>query len=101
MPRVDLLKLSIQGAEVSALRGLQRTLAQRPPLGILCAVSPVLLERTGAGADAFFTPLAAAGYVPHRLRRDGTAEPIHRDVAWSLARAAGRLLLYFRKVPPR
>lgn len=100
VPRVDFLKLSMQGAEVTALRGLQRTLAERPPLGILCTVSPALLERTGAGADAFFTPLAAAGYVPHRLRRDGTVEPIHRDVAWSLARAAGRLLLYFRRVPP-
>jgi hypothetical protein len=96
-PRVDFVKITVQGAEVVALRGLRRTLARHPALGVLCSVSPLLLQRAGAGADALFDLLRDAGLAPHQLRRDGGAELIHPRVAWSLARARGRLLLYFRR----
>jgi FkbM family methyltransferase len=96
-PRVDFIKLTVQGAEVSALRGLRRTLAGQPDLRLLCTVSPALLERAGAPADALFGPLQSAGLAPHCLRPDGTPERVHPTVAWSMARAAGRLLLYFRR----
>ncbi|MGH7787985.1 MAG: FkbM family methyltransferase, partial [Candidatus Binatia bacterium] len=56
-PRVDLIKLSVQGAEVSVLRGLRQTLARQPDLRLLCSVAPALLARAGAGADALFGPL--------------------------------------------
>lgn len=97
VPRVDFVKLSVQGAEVSALRGMQRTLARHAQLRVLCAVSPALLERAGAGPDNLFGPLCGAGFVPHCLQRDGTTERVHPEVAWSMACAAGRLLLYFRR----
>ena len=96
-PRVDFIKLSVQGAEVSVLRGLRRTLDRHAGLRLLCTVSPRLLERAGIGASALFDPLCAAGFSPHALRRDGVAEEIRPSEAWSLARAAGRLLLYFRR----
>jgi FkbM family methyltransferase len=95
-PRVDLIKISVQGAEVSALRGLARTLARRPAPPLLCSVSPALLERNGAAADAFFAPLHSAGYAAHRLRSDGSSEAVPSEVAWSLARARGRALFCFR-----
>jgi FkbM family methyltransferase len=96
-PRVDFIKVSVQGAEVSVLRGLRRTLANHAGLGLLCAVSPALLERAGIGSNALFDPLGAAGFSPHALRRDGVAEEIRPSEAWSLARAAQRVLLYFRR----
>jgi FkbM family methyltransferase len=96
-PRVDFVKLAVQGAEVAVLRGLRTTLARHPTARVLCTVSPALLERAGAGADALFEPLREAGLVPHQLWRDGTTEPIHPRVAWSRARACGRLHLYFRR----
>jgi FkbM family methyltransferase len=95
--RVDFVKLAVQGAEVSVLHGLRRTLARHAGLRLLCAVSPALLERAGAGADALLGPLRAAGLLPHRVDPDGTAEPISPGAAWSLARARGRVLLYFRR----
>jgi FkbM family methyltransferase len=95
--RVDFVKLAVQGAEVAALRGLRRTLQRNPDLRLLCAISPPLLERAGAGADAVFDPLADAGWLPHQVRGDGTTQPIDPRLAWSLARARGRLLLYFRR----
>ena len=94
-PCIDFVKLSVQGAEVGALRGLRRTLARHPALRVLCTISPALLERAGSGADAVFDLLAESGRTPHRLRRDGVAEPIRPRVAWSLARARGRLQVYF------
>jgi len=57
LPRVDFVKVSAGGAEVMVLRGLRRTLATHGGVGVLCAVSPALLERAGAGADALFAPL--------------------------------------------
>ena len=97
LPRVDFLKLAVQGAEVSVLRGCGRSLARHPELRLLCAVSPALLERAGAPAEALFEPLRTAGFLPHRVRYNGIPEPIQPLTAWSLARAAGSLRLYFRR----
>ena len=96
-PRIDFVKLAVQGAEVAVLRGMRRTLSGHPELRLLCAISPALLERAGAGADALFEPLRDAGFVPHHVRHTGVAEPIHPAAAWSLARASGSALLYFRR----
>jgi FkbM family methyltransferase len=98
-PRLDVVKLAVQGAEVSVLRGLRQTLARHAKLRLLCAVSPLLLERAGASAAALFDPLRRAGFVPYRLTADGTPEAIHPEAAWSLARAQGRVMLYFRRSP--
>jgi len=86
--RVDLIKIDVQGAEVEVLAGLVRALARRPAPQLLCELSPDLLERAGADADAFFTPLRRAGLAPHRLERDGTPLPISEDEAWRLAESA-------------
>ena len=96
-PRIDFVKLAVQGAEVSVLRGLRQTLARHPELRVLCAVAPSLLERAGASAAALFDPLRSAGLQPHQIGRAGAAEPIHPADAWSLARAVGRVMLYFRR----
>jgi FkbM family methyltransferase len=38
--RVDLLKVDVEGAEAMMLRGMARTLAERPPLRIVCETTP-------------------------------------------------------------
>ncbi len=96
VPRVDFIKLAAAGAEVIVLRGLRRTLARQPPPRVLCAVSPRLLERAGASAEALFTPFADVGLVPHRVMPDGSAQPITPALAWSLAQSRGKALVYFQ-----
>jgi FkbM family methyltransferase len=93
--RVDFIKLSVQGAEVSALRGLGRTLARNPELRLLCAITPPLLARAGVGAAALFEPLRAAGLAPHRLLDDGSTQPVSEDALWSAAQARGSVLALF------
>jgi hypothetical protein len=67
-PRVDFIKLAVQGAEVSVLRGARQTLARHAALRILCDVSPPLLERSGVGAST-----AHAGGVMRLRQRPATA----------------------------
>ncbi|MBX3025571.1 FkbM family methyltransferase [bacterium] len=97
LPRLDVLKVSAQGAEVSVLRGARRALERHPALRILCAVAPALLTRAGASAAALFEPLAARGFAPHRLERDGSAVRTHATALWAEAQARGRLLILFRR----
>lgn len=95
--RVDVVKLAVQGAEVSVLRGLQRTLARPTPPRLLCAVVPTLLTRAGAGRAALFEPLEALGFLPCRLAADGTPVPTHGDVLWREAEAKGRMVVLFER----
>jgi FkbM family methyltransferase len=97
VPRLDFLKISAQGAEVSVLRGARRVLEREPALRILCAVAPELLTRAGASPAALFEPLEALGFAPHRVERDGSAVRTHATALWAEAQARGRLLVYFRR----
>jgi FkbM family methyltransferase len=95
-PRVDLVKIDVQGAEARVLQGLARTL-RRPELRLLCELCPALLAEAGANAEAFFAPLRAAGLLPHRLGRGGVPEPIDEEAAWTAAEAAGYVNLFFSR----
>jgi FkbM family methyltransferase len=53
LPRLDLLKIDVEGAEAQVLRGMRETLERRPPQRIVCETLP------GSEAAAFLT---AFGY---------------------------------------
>lgn len=97
VPRLDVLKIAAQGAEVSVLRGARRVLERSPDLCILCTVAPELLTRAGASAAALFEPLAERGFAPHRIERDGGVVRTHATALWSEALARGRLSVCFRR----
>jgi FkbM family methyltransferase len=97
LPRLDVLKITAQGAEVSVLRGARQTLQRHAATRILCTVAPALLTRAGASPAALFEPLAARGFAPHRLARDGSAVRTHPSALWAEAEARGRLLILFRR----
>jgi FkbM family methyltransferase len=95
-PRVDLVKIDAQGAEVEVFGGMTATL-RRPGVAVLCELSPDLLVRAGHGADAFFAPLRAAGLAPHALRDDGTIAPTDERAAWAAAVASGHDMVVFTR----
>ena len=97
VPRLDFLKVSTQGVEVSVLRGARRVLERSPGIGILCSVAPALLTRAGASAAALFEPLAERGFAPHRIERDGSVVRTHASALWAEAQARGRLSVFFRR----
>jgi FkbM family methyltransferase len=60
---VDVVKLDVEGAELSALRGLEGFLVgARPPRALFLECNPVLLDRAGSSADELVAWLQARGY---------------------------------------
>jgi FkbM family methyltransferase len=93
-PRVDFVKIDVQGDEAAVLRGLGRTLARSPGVGVLCELAPALLRRAGAEPADCLALLRAAGLRPHRVRRDGAIDPVD-DAGAVAAAGSGHANLYF------
>lgn len=68
LPRLDLLKVDVQGAEVSVLRGLRRTIARsRDAVSVLIEAWPFGLERFGDSALALLDELLDLDLPVYRL----------------------------------
>jgi FkbM family methyltransferase len=60
--RVDFIKIDIEGAEVSALRGMQDTLNRNRNLVLMTEVWPCALEESGTSAKEYFSLLERCGF---------------------------------------
>lgn len=68
-PRVDVIKIDIEGSEANAWQGMQETIAWHYPV-LLMEFFPALLERiSGLKADDFLNTVFARGYSAGVLRR--------------------------------
>jgi FkbM family methyltransferase len=74
LDRVDLVKLDVEGAELRALRGAERLLAEGRPV-LLIELEPDHLARQGGSVAQLETLLADAGYAAYELarKREGIA----------------------------
>jgi FkbM family methyltransferase len=74
LPRLDIVKLDLEGAELRALLGARRALAELKPL-LLIELSDAALKSQGGSQSALFELLRAAGYVVLTFG-EGTGEPV-------------------------
>jgi hypothetical protein len=61
-PRVDVVKIDVEGAEFEVLRGMQSGLARERYRAILLELHPGLLRQQHASGDACVQLLSDAGY---------------------------------------
>lgn len=74
LPRVDVVKVDVEGAEVEVLRGARRTLERFRPL-LLVELNPSALAARGSGAPELLGELAALGYQACEVRPRGALAP--------------------------
>jgi len=96
-PRIDFVKIDVQGAETLVLKGARATLARSPGAGVLCELTPALLARAGSSGEELLSVLRESGLVPHRIARTGATEPISEEDALREAELSGYVNLYFAR----
>jgi FkbM family methyltransferase len=70
-PRVDMVKMDIEGGEYDALRGMVRLLAANPHLKLLVEFHPVNLQRAAIDADEFIALLHELAFTKFSMIYDG------------------------------
>jgi len=83
-PKVDVLKMDIEGAEVKAFRGMKRLCERYPDLILITEFKPRRLHAAGSSEEEFFEALSSLGF--NRIRDINTGEEI---------------VLKDRKIPPQ
>jgi FkbM family methyltransferase len=84
-PRIDLIKIDIEGAEVRALMGMFQVLQRHRPV-IFTEFFPVLLQRhSGATAEEYLQGLRQFGYTFFILHRDGKKSEMPQSNAQIMA----------------
>jgi len=121
--QVDFIKIDTQGAEPLVLEGMRATIARsREQLGVLMEYAPGLLERYGAGVDAFImqldelgarvfslsqgSPERGAQQSGPRLERATSTQALLHAAAADLGKsgfedASGNLLVFFSEAAER
>ncbi len=79
MREIALLKIDVEGFEISALRGARQVLAQLRPRVVYFEVCPALAQAEGFAPDSAAALLEENGYALHRIRDDGALEPVRRS----------------------
>lgn len=77
MPRIDFIKMDIEGAEGKALAGMGALLAANPEATIMTEYLPSVLENMGTKAIDFLNTLTGLGYTLYNIDEEtATIEPL-------------------------
>ena len=75
-PVVDVIKIDVEGAELSALRGMRQTAARLPGLKIIIEYCPANLTGAGVAPREVFNELRSQQFNLQAIRPDGSGKAI-------------------------
>ena len=102
-PKVDIIKIDVEGAELSVLRGMQQTMARLPGLKLIMEYCPKNLQASGVAPRAVFDELRAQRFNLQAIQPDGGLKAIERfeELADNLNPSGYVNLLCSRQLPVR
>ncbi|MGD0615984.1 MAG: FkbM family methyltransferase [Verrucomicrobiota bacterium] len=77
-PAVDVVKIDVEGAELSVLRGMRQTIARLPGLQIIIEYCPKNLRDSGVDPRAVYDEIKAGGFTIQSIRDDGSTQSLDR-----------------------
>jgi FkbM family methyltransferase len=99
-PRVDFVKMDIQGSEPDAFAGMRGTLKQNPDVTILTEFWPTGLKQAGADPKAFLAEVRACGFLVHELAEGQVREVSDADIFGRVSASEYMSLALSRKKLP-
>lgn len=79
-PRVDLVKMDVQGYELQVLTGMQRVLANNPGIMLLVELWPWGLRHAGTTPQHLLDTLSELGFSLWEVPEDGPVRPVAADI---------------------
>ena len=76
---VDILKIDVEGHELSVIQGANRVIAQSPDLRIVMEWSPKQMQAAGVSADAMRDTLTHLGLVARRLPASRSLDDVREE----------------------
>ena len=77
-PAVDVIKIDVEGAELSVLRGMRQTLERLPELKIIIEYCPANLNGAGVRPCEVFDELRSHSFNRQAIRANGSVEGVER-----------------------
>lgn len=77
-PALDVIKIDVEGAELSVLRGMRKTMARLPGLKVIIEYCPANLNAAGVAPREILDELRSHSFNLHVIRPDGSVKAIDR-----------------------
>ncbi len=79
-PKIDFVKMDIEGGEPKALRGMEQTIKNAKNLAMITEFNPAVLEAGGTKPEQFLKQLQLLGFTVNGINADGTLLPMQELV---------------------